>query len=180
MIKKWQKLKSKAIGNFGVFQIWQNTSFSPRTGKEHTFYVLDSANWVNVIPITPEGKVVLIHQFRHGTEEVTLEIPGGIVDASDSDPAASARRELVEETGYDTENIIQIGEVTPNPAILNNHCYTFLAKDVQLTYKQAFDSSEDIDVELFDLEAIPELIQNGRITHALVVAAFYHFEQFCK
>ncbi|MFQ5630880.1 MAG: NUDIX hydrolase [bacterium] len=168
------------LENFRIFAIKETTSISPRTGKEHAFYVLDSADWVNVIPITPEGKVVLIHQFRHGTEEITLEIPGGVVDASDAKPAESARRELLEETGYDTDNIIQIGEVTPNPAILNNRCYTFLAKDVKLTQKPAFDSSEDIAIELFELEAIPTLIQSGRIHHALVVAAFFHLEQYCK
>jgi len=180
MIEKWQKLASEVIGNFRVFEIRESTSLSPRTGQTHSFYVLDSADWVNVIPITPEGKVVMIHQFRHGTEEITLEIPGGVVDASDAKPAESARRELLEETGYDTDNIIQIGEVTPNPAILSNRCYTFLAKDVKLTQKPAFDSSEDIATELFDLAAIPTLIQSGRIHHALVVAAFFHFEQYRK
>lgn len=180
MIEKWQKLASEVIGNFRVFEIRQNTSLSPRTGKEHAFYVLDSADWVNVIPITPEGKVVMIHQFRHGAEEITMEIPGGVVDASDASPAESARRELLEETGYDTDNILQIGEVTPNPAILSNRCYTFLARDVKLIQKPALDSSEDIAIELFDLEAIPTMIQSGRINHALVVAAFFHFEQYCK
>lgn len=178
MIEKWQKLRTEIVGNFRIFEIKKNTSLSPRTGEKHAFYVLDTADWVNVIPITPEGKVVLIHQFRHGTEEITLEIPGGVVDESDANPKECARRELIEETGFDSDQIVQIGCVTSNPAILNNRCYTFLANNVRQTEKQAFDSSEDIAVELYDLKDVHEMIRTGRIHHALVVAAFYYLEQF--
>jgi ADP-ribose pyrophosphatase len=77
---------------------------SPRTGKEHDFYVLDSVNWVNVIAITPDQQLVMVEQYRHGSNTVELEIPGGMMDAGETDPVATAVRELREETGYAGEN----------------------------------------------------------------------------
>lgn len=180
MVKKWAKIRSRQLADYSIFQMWEKICRSPRTAVEHSFYILKSADWINIIPVTPEGKVVLIHQYRHATEEVTLEIPGGVIDAEDTDPAASARREMIEETGYDSPKIIQIGQVSPNPAILNNRCYTFLAKDATPAHPTSFDSAEDIAVELFDLADIPGMIEQGRIAHALVVVAFYHLERYAR
>lgn len=179
-IKNWPKLNSSVVGDYRIFRLLKELSRSPRTGKEHAFYVLDSADWINVIPVTDQGKIVLIHQYRHGREEITLEVPGGMVDASDGSPQESAARELLEETGYAAHLISHIGTVTPNPAILNNRCYTFLAHDVQKIAEPSFDGSEDIEVELFELSSIQEFIASGRITHALTIAAFYFYEHFDK
>ena len=121
---------------------------------------------------------MLIHQYRHGNRELTLEIPGGVIDPEDASPAAAARREMIEETGYDSDDIIPLGVVSPNPAILNNRCHTFLARNVLPGKPQSFDSAEDIAVELFDLSAIADMIRTGKICHALVVAAFYHYDHY--
>lgn len=174
MIANWKKLATRLIGNYRVFQLREDQSLSPRTGRTHTFYVLEAADWVNVVALTPAGQVVLIRQYRHGTEEVTLEIPGGMVDEGEA-PSAAAARELLEETGYEAEEIIPIGVVTPNPAILNNHCHTFLARNARPVRPPQFDGSEDIAFELTPMENVPELIGSGRISHALVIAAFYHY-----
>lgn len=177
MVEKWSKLESQVLGDYRVFRLRQETSRSPRTGREHSFFVLDTGDWINVVPITPEGKVVLIRQYRHGTEEVTLEIPGGMVDEKDGSPFEAARRELLEETGYAAEELVHIGTVTPNPAILNNRCHTFLAQNVRRVTSPQLDGSEDIELELVPGSAIPEMITSGQITHALVIAAFYFFER---
>ena len=178
MVKKWKKLASKQLADYRIFTIRQDKRLSPRTGREHQFFILDSNDWINVIPLTPEGKVVLIHQFRHGTGEITIEIPGGIVDPEDGDPAAAARRELLEETGYKADKIVHIGTVDPNPAFLNNQCHTYLALNARWVQQPQFDGAEDIAVEEVDLADVAESIGNGRITHALVVAAFYHFDRY--
>lgn len=178
MVEKWKNVNSEALGDYRIFKIRQDTNRSPRTGHDHSFYVLESADWINIIPVTSEGKVVLIHQFRHGTKEITLEIPGGIVDADDSSAAAAARREMLEETGYDAREIVPIGTVTPNPAFLDNRCHTFLALGARRVAAPQFDGAEDIAVEEVAMARIPALITSGAITHALVVAAFYFYEQY--
>jgi 8-oxo-dGTP pyrophosphatase MutT (NUDIX family) len=178
MVETWRKLASQLLGDYRVFRLRQDVSRSPVTGRDHTFFVLETGDWVNVIPVTPEGKVILIRQYRHGTEEVTLEIPGGMVDAEDTSPAVSAERELMEETGYAAEAIIPIGRVAPNPAILNNCCHSFLAVNARPVGPTRFDGAEDITFELADTADIPHLITSGQISHALVIAAFYFYEQY--
>jgi 8-oxo-dGTP pyrophosphatase MutT (NUDIX family) len=147
---------------------------SPRTHEQHDFYILESGDWVNVIPLTSDGRVVLIRQYRHGIQQITLEIPGGIVENRDT-PEAAARRELMEETGYRESEMIHLGTVHPNPAFLNNRCHTFLAKDVVRAGEQLQDDKEDIEVLLRPIGDIPRLIREGLITHSLVLAAFYRF-----
>lgn len=178
MVQKWQKLASDKLADYRIFSVWRDKRLSPRTGREHDFFVLDSNDWINVIPVTAQGKIVLIHQFRHGTGQVTIEIPGGIVDIEDGDPAVAARRELMEETGYEAEAVIHIGSVEPNPAFLNNKCHTYLALNARWVQAPQFDGAEDIAVEEVDLADISEMTADGRIAHALVIAAFYHFNHY--
>ncbi len=170
--KPWEIISSAIHQDFRIFNLRIDRAVSPRTGKAHDFYILESLDWVNVIPLTREKEVVLIRQYRHGTREVTLEIPGGIVEEGDS-PEEAARRELMEETGYRDSGMVALGLVHPNPAFLNNCCHTFLAEDVRLSGGQDQDEKEDIEVILRPLHEIPRLIQSGEITHSLVVAAFY-------
>src|SRR5215471_11864178 len=113
----WRRLASERLGDFKIFTVRRDRIVSPRTEEEHDFYVLDGADWINVIPVTPEGGILLIEQYRHGTGEVTLEIPGGAIDRGDADPLAAARRELREETGYEASEWVNLGFVHPNPAI---------------------------------------------------------------
>ena len=175
MIEAWDKLDSTPQGEYYVFNVRQDRVRDPE-GDAHDFYVIEADDWVNVIPVTDDGQVVCIRQFRHGTETVTLEVPGGVVDPGE-DPAEAASRELLEETGYEAAEIVPLGAVDPNPALQNNQCYSYLAKGARRVTDQALDGTEDIDVELVDLDAIPQLITTGRITHALVVVAFYLFDQ---
>lgn len=174
----WDSIERKELGDYTIFRLTQQRSRSPRNGRVHSFYVLETPDWVNVIPITPEGKVVLIRQYRVGVDEVTLEIPGGMVDEEDGTPAESARRELLEETGYAAEEIMHIGRVSSNPAIMNNYTHTYLALNARRVAETNFDSTEYIEFELADIDEVPGLIATGKITHSLVIAAFYHYENY--
>jgi 8-oxo-dGTP pyrophosphatase MutT (NUDIX family) len=127
--KAWSIVSTHLDKSCRVFNLRTDRARSPRTGNEHDFFVLESQSWVNVITLTLEKEVVMVRQYRHGIRDVTLEIPGGLVEDHDS-PEEAARRELLEETGYREGSLILLGFVHPNPAILNNICYTFLAKDV--------------------------------------------------
>jgi 8-oxo-dGTP pyrophosphatase MutT (NUDIX family) len=174
MVEPWEKVNSEYLGDFRIFRIRADNSRSPRTGDVHRFFVLESPDWVNVIPLTPAGNVVMIHQFRHGSEEVTLEIPGGMVDVEDGDPAVSSARELREETGYEADAIIHLGTVAPNPAFLDNRCHHYLALNARRVADPRLDGAEDIAFEEVPLAAVPDLIRAGRITHSLTVSAFYY------
>ena len=172
--KQWKVTSSKRDKSYRIFSLRTDRAVSPRTGQEHEFFILESSSWVNVIPLTPEDNVVMVRQYRHGIHDVTLEIPGGLVEGHDS-PEEAAGKELCEETGYRASEMTLLGRVHPNPAIQNNVCHTFLAKDVFLAGKQQQDEKEDIEVLIRPLAEIPRLIREGEITHSLVLAAFYRF-----
>lgn len=180
MIKPWQKISSKKLGDFRIFSIRSDLKISPRTGKEHDFFVIDSVNWVNVIALTSNDELVMIEQYRHGSNTVELEIPGGIMDATDVSPVAAGVRELQEETGYEGESPQEIGKIFPNPAIMSNTCYTVLVQNCVLKHDVKFDSGEDIVTRLVPISEIPELVSFGKIAHSLVVVALYHFELWRK
>jgi len=175
-IKPWRRLDSETVYSCRIFSLQKNTSRSPRTGKTHDFFVLDSTEWVNIIPVTPNEEVVLIRQYRHGTDDITLEIPGGMVDQEDVSPLHAARREMQEETGYDSDDIIPLGAIHPNPAIQGNRCHSFLARNVEKICEPSFDTTEETEVTLVPVSDLPEIVHQGLITHALVVVAFYWYD----
>src|SRR3954451_15104544 len=113
MIQPWPRIASKKVGDFRIFQIRSDIRRSPRTGAEHDFFVLDCVDWVNVIALTADQQLVMVEQYRHGSDTVELEIPGGMMDSTDASPEGTAQRELREETGYDGVNPQLIGRIYP-------------------------------------------------------------------
>src|SRR5687768_5692732 len=110
----WQVVRSEADTDYRIFRARIEHTRAPRSGEVHRFVVLDTPDWINVVPVTRDGKVVLVRQFRHGLKDLSLELPGGLVDPGET-PADAARRELLEETGYATEQWEPLGFVHPNP-----------------------------------------------------------------
>ena len=176
MIRPWKKVRSTPIGDFRIFKLRSDVKLSPRTGKEHDFFVLDSVHWVNVIALTPDQKLVMIEQYRHGSDTVELEIPGGMMDADETDPVATAVRELREETGYEGENALLLGSIWSNPAILSNKTFTVLVENCRLKHDVEWDCGEDLATKLVPVEEVPKLVADEKIGHSLVVVALYHFD----
>lgn len=173
MIKAWDLIESQLDRDYKVFRINIEHALSPRTNKVGQFYVIDTNDWVNVIPITEDNEVVMIKQYRHGSKTVTLEIPGGLVD--DESPERAAVRELLEETGYRGESVKYLGSANPNPAIFNNLCHTYLVEKARMVSEKNLDDNEDIEVVHVPVADIPSLIAGGAINHALVIIAFHFY-----
>jgi ADP-ribose pyrophosphatase len=176
MIEPWKKVRSTPIGDFRIFKLRSDVKISPRTGQEHDFFVLDSVHWVNVIALTPGQELVMIEQFRHGSNTVELEIPGGMMDPGETDPVASAVRELREETGYAGENARLLGWIRSNPAILSNKTFTVLVENCRRKHQVDWDHGEDLETRLVPAAEIPKLVADEKIGHSLVVVALYHFD----
>ena len=128
--------------------------------------------WANVLALTKNGEVVLVKQYRHGIYDVLLEFPGGVVE-DEEDPRDGARRELLEETGYQARDLIPIGRLYPNPALQTNALHCFLALDVEKVAEQKLDAGEDIEVELVPLNELIEIAKRGEFPHALMTAVLF-------
>jgi 8-oxo-dGTP pyrophosphatase MutT (NUDIX family) len=176
VIKPWKKISSQPAGDFRIFTVRTDRKTSPRTGVEHDFFVIESVNWVNIIATTPQNELVMIEQYRHGSETVELEIPGGMLDSADESPIVGGQRELREETGYEGDHPEIIGRVFPNPAIMSNTCHTVLVRNCHLQHPVEWDHAEDLMTRLVPAAEIPELVARGQIRHSLVVVALYHFD----
>jgi 8-oxo-dGTP pyrophosphatase MutT (NUDIX family) len=170
---RWRVLTRTPGHDYRIFRSTAVRAAHPLTGAERDFTVLDVPDWVNVIALTAEQQVVLIRQYRHGAERVHLEIPGGMVDPGE-DHATAARRELAEETGYTASAWRHVGTVEPNPAIHGNRLHTWLAFDAAVTQPVALDGGEVISTFTAPMTDVIAMLRDGRIDHALVVAAFAH------
>ncbi len=168
----WHPGSSREQLRTRVFTVYEQTWTCEEDGRSADFVRIDCPDWVNVIAITDDRQVVCIEQFRFGTGEVTLEIPGGVLEP-DEVPVQAGVRELLEETGYSGSRPKLLGAVTTNPALQSNRCHTLLVEQARLTAKQNLDPNEQISVRLIPLQDIPRLIQQGSIHHALVVGAFH-------
>jgi 8-oxo-dGTP pyrophosphatase MutT (NUDIX family) len=170
--KTWVIKKEEKLADYRVLEVVKRQAASPRVGKNFDFYILQSADWVQVIPITADNKVLMVRQYRHGTGEITLELPGGIVEPGFK-PAEAAQRELTEEIGYISQKLTSIGKVRPNPAILTNWCHLFLAESL-VSWEKPQDDGEDVYVLPVPLKNISGLIKSGMINHSLSISCFYH------
>ena len=178
MIRDWEVLSQEQVDDFKIFQIQKKRVRSPRTGEISEALSVQFSDWVLVLALTAQEEVVMVRQYRHGTEQVCLELPGGLVDSNDDSPEVSAGRELLEETGYKARKITYIGECFPQPAILSNTCYFYLAEDVESVQTQDLDPGEDIEIVTLPLKSISARIASQEINHGMVLLAFFFFERY--
>lgn len=175
--KRWTVVDTEFLQDCKVFSVSRMHARSPHTGETHPFFSIDSAGWVNVVPITPDGEVVMIRQYRHGSSQVTLETPGGLVDPGET-PAEAAARELLEETGYRARELSSLGSVNPNPALFRNRLHAFVAHDAVQVAEIRNEGTEETVVELVDRDRLRRLARDEGVDHALVMAVLYRLELY--
>ena len=170
----WQIDKPRTLFANPIMQMVASKVRCGRTGESQDFYRFEFPLWVNVVATTAGGEILLIRQYRFGTDRMELEIPGGAVNLGE-DPLAAGLRELLEETGYAGDNGRIIGKVCPNPAIQNNFCYTVLVENARRVAEPTQDDMEDIEVLIVPREKVESLVADGSIDHGLVLNGLMFF-----
>jgi ADP-ribose pyrophosphatase len=171
----WEVLGREPFADCRVFRVLRKRSRHPVRGTTADFFVLESADWVNVVALTPTGELVMVTQYRFGLEDLSLEVPGGLMEAGE-DPVHAARRELLEETGYGGGSARLLGSVRPNPAIQGNSCHLVFLDGVTPQAALDWDEHEEILVALMPVDEVLQLARSGGIVHALALNALFLFE----
>ncbi len=166
----WEYLRSEEGEDLILFQSRFDIYTNLRNDQVVKAVVLEAPEWVNVVAVTPQKKVVIVQQYRFGTQNVTSEIPAGIVEAHET-PGQAAVRELKEETGYTSGDWGSMGYVEPNPAFFNNKCHLWLAKDATRTQRPQLDAGENIHALEMSARELKKEIKEGRLRHSLALVA---------
>ncbi|MDR1591048.1 MAG: NUDIX hydrolase [Puniceicoccales bacterium] len=160
-------------------QIFEKNYTHPIDRRSGNFYVMDMADWVQVVAFTADNKLILVRQFRFGTEMLSLETPGGLIDEGEN-PVAAGLRELREETGYIAENAHLLTSIYPNPAMQKNRLYIVVAENCQKMVEQRLDPNEEITCYAVPFEECLDKIKSGEIHHAIAIGTLLIYQLFAK
>lgn len=173
-IPHWDELDHSVVADCRIFDVVSKRFRHPARETESDFYVIRTRDWVNIVPITADYRMILVNQFRFGIKRNSWEIPGGVMESGE-DPIAAGLRELREETGYTAPKATLLGSIRPNPAIQSNTCHIALAEKVEKTAELDWDEHEEIETKAFPIEEVYAMAQRGEIFHSLVLNALLLF-----
>jgi len=170
MLKNWKRINTETVYENPVLRVERRDFHFSKNDSVGAFTIVCMCDWAVIVPVTSEGKMVLIKQYRVGSEEVAYEFPGGALEKGEA-PIAGAERELAEETGY-SGNLSDLCKMRPNPAFMDNFCYLYMAENCEKTQELVLDPFEDIEPEEFTVEEVEAMILDGRINHSISIAAY--------
>lgn len=172
--KNWREIRRQHVASCRIFDVERSIAASPADGSEHDFFRILSAEWVQIIPLTQADEVVMVRQYRHGSQSIVLEIPGGLIDEGE-DPAEAAIRECLEETGFRAHTVHPLGAINPNPAIHAHKLHSFYSRGVEKVADVQNTATEFTEVELVPLAGLAGRLRAGDIDHSLVAATLWRF-----
>ena len=170
MIEKWQTLNAETVFNFSKFNLKRYAFLLPNQQVAEDYYALEEHDVGSVVAITPDQNLVMVRQFKHGIQEICLELPAGLFEDQDGDPVDESSRELLEETGYEAHEYIYLGSFAQNPTRMSSRVHVVLGTGAHKVSEQHLDPNEDIEVVLVPLDQVRAKIHSGEI-HALGTAA---------
>jgi ADP-ribose pyrophosphatase len=175
---RWKTLHSEYLFKDNWLTLRADACEKPDGTIIKPYYVYEFTDWVTAVPFTKEGKIVMIQQYRHALGEVSIEIPGGCVDASDTNLQQACARELLEETGYIFDKYTYLCKTSANPSTNNNLMHIFLATDGIWQNEQKLDDGEDIKILLLSVDEVKQLIRENKIIQSMhVTALMYAFQK---
>ena len=173
MDMKWKVLESEYLFNEPWLTIRRDKCELPNGNIMPAFYVQEYPAWASAFALTKDNKVLMIKQYRHGIEEVTIEVPGGVVDKGE-EPSTAIRRELLEETGYEFESFEFLGKVCANPSTADNYLHMYLARGGEKVAEQKLDETEDVEVVIYTIDEVKQLLKENKIVQSLHVSCIFY------
>ncbi len=171
---KWKVLSSEYLFNDRWFKVRRERCETPGGKIVDPYYIYDFSTWVGALPVTEEGKIIMIRQYRHALGEECIEIPGGCVDDTDTSLEMAIRRELLEETGYTFSSIEHLGKISPNPSTNSNYLHMFLARGGKKTAEQKLDENEDIEVLELTIGELKHLLRTNQLLQSMHVSCILY------
>jgi len=171
---KWRTLSSEYLFHDLMFTVRKDKCVSPSGKIIDPYYVYEFPNWVTAVPVSEDGKIIMVRQYRHALGETCIEIPGGCVDAEDNDLEEAVARELLEETGYSFSSYEYLGQTSANPSTNNNLMHMFLAKGGKKVGEQQLDHNEEIELELLSVADVKALLKENKIIQSMHVTCLLY------
>ena len=172
----WTVLSEKLLVDCRIYKVFEQHCRHPVDGREGDFYVIRCNDWVQVLPITQEGEIILVNQYRFGTQQLSWEVPGGVIDSTDASPENAAARELIEETGYAGGVGKIIASNFPNPALQANRTFFVLIENCRKIAEQKLDLNEELSMQLVPIKKAIEMCHTGEISHTIAVNSIFYLQ----
>lgn len=171
----WKKLGSELVADCRIFKVFKNRFLHPLRKAEGDFFTVKAADWITVVALTERQELVAVRQYRFGIEDLSLEVPAGVMEVGE-DPLQTGIRELREETGFVGEEARLLGWVYPNPAIQTNRCFVIGILNARSLGTTDWDEHEEIETQLIPLAQISASVERGDFRHSLSLCALSYFQ----